>query len=109
MTAKRKLKITTDMLMIIMLPFLMAYQLIGEAVHEWIGMGMFLLFLCHHLLNGNWHKNLLKGKYNKYRLLLTGMDLILFITRRVTIIVPGDSVQALSVQEVPEVGSHDCA
>ena len=30
-------------------------------------------------------------------------------TRRVTIIVPGDSVQALSVQEVPEVGSHDCA
>ena len=30
-------------------------------------------------------------------------------TRRVTIIVPGDSVQALSVQEVPEVGNHDCA
>ena len=44
-------------------------------------------------------------------------------TRRVTIIVPGDSVQARtyiykqmggspgdgSVQEVPEVGSHDCA
>ena len=26
--------------------------------------------------------------------------------RRVTIIVPGDSVQALSLQEVPEVGSH---
>ena len=25
---------------------------------------------------------------------------------RVTIIVPGDSVQALSLQEVPEVGSH---
>ena len=33
----------------------------------------------------------------------------LFGDRRVTIIVPGDSVQALSVQEVPEVGSHDCA
>lgn len=26
--------------------------------------------------------------------------------RRVTIIVPGDSVEALSLQEVPEVGSH---
>ena len=26
--------------------------------------------------------------------------------RRVTIIVPGDSVQARSLQEVPEVGSH---
>lgn len=29
--------------------------------------------------------------------------------RRVTIIVPGDSVQALSVQEVPEVDGHECA
>ena len=28
-------------------------------------------------------------------------------TRRVTIIVPGDSVQALSVQEVPEVRSEE--
>ena len=30
-------------------------------------------------------------------------------TRRVTIIVPGDSVQALSVQEVPEVEQDGCA
>ena len=30
-------------------------------------------------------------------------------TRRVTIIVPGGSVKALSVQEVPEGGRHDCA
>ena len=28
--------------------------------------------------------------------------------RRVTIIVPGDSVEALSVQEVPEVTRHEC-
>ncbi len=27
-------------------------------------------------------------------------------TRRVTIIVPGDSVEALSVQELPEVSDH---
>lgn len=30
-------------------------------------------------------------------------------TRRVTIIVPGDSVQARRFREVPEVGAHDCA
>ena len=29
--------------------------------------------------------------------------------RRVTIIVPGSSVQTVAVQEVPEVVSHDCA
>lgn len=79
MTEKRKLQIITDVLMTVMLPLLMAYQLIGEAVHEWIGVGMFLLFLCHHLLNRHWHTNLLKGKYNKYRLLLTGIDILLFI------------------------------
>ena len=30
-------------------------------------------------------------------------------TRRVTIIVPGGRVEARAGQEVPEVGSHDCA
>lgn len=30
--------------MIIMLPVLMAYKLVGETVHEWCGIGMFLLF-----------------------------------------------------------------
>lgn len=30
-------------------------------------------------------------------------------TRRITVIVPGDSVRALSVQEVPEVGGNECA
>lgn len=30
-------------------------------------------------------------------------------TRRITVIVPGDSVKALSVQEVPEVDSNECA
>ena len=30
-------------------------------------------------------------------------------TRRITVIVPGDSVKALSVQEVVEVGGNECA
>lgn len=30
-------------------------------------------------------------------------------TRRITIIVPGDSVKSLSVQEVPGVSGHECA
>lgn len=35
MTAKRKIQILIDILMTVMLPFLMAYQLIGEAIHEY--------------------------------------------------------------------------
>lgn len=44
MTAKRKFQIVIDMMMTVMLPLLMAYQLIGEALHEWMGSCMLLLF-----------------------------------------------------------------
>ncbi len=79
MTAKRKFQILVDMMMTVMLPLLMAYQLIGEAVHEWLGICMFLLFLCHHLVNAYWHRNLLKGRYNRTRLIGTVIDILLFI------------------------------
>lgn len=79
MTTKRKFQIVIDMMMTVMLPILMAYQLVGEAVHEWIGICMFLLFLCHHLLNSHWHRNLLKGKYNGIRLIGTVIDILLLI------------------------------
>lgn len=79
MTAKRKFQIAIDMMMTVMLPLLMAYQLIGEAVHEWLGIYMFLLFLCHHLLNQHWYRNLLKGRYNSICLIGTVIDILLFI------------------------------
>lgn len=61
------LKIVLDVLMTLALLFLMGYQFWGEAPHEWVGAGMFVLFLIHHLLNGSWHKNLLHGKYTPMR------------------------------------------
>lgn len=79
MTAKRKFQIVIDMMMTVMLPLLMAYQRIGEEVHEWLGTCMVLLFLCHHLLNIHWHRHLLKGRYNSLRLLGTIIDILLFI------------------------------
>ncbi len=84
MTAKRKIQILIDILMTVMLPFLMAYQLIGEAIHEWIG--MCLLFLCHHILNWHWHKNILKGRYNLFRIVETTVDILLFIIMAVLMI-----------------------
>lgn len=79
MTAKRKFQIVIDMMMAVMLPLLMAYQLIGEALHKWMGSCMLLLFLTHHLLNSHWHKNILKGSYNRLRMLGTAIDILLFI------------------------------
>ena len=38
-----------DLLLTIALLLMMSYSLIGEAVHEWIGEGMFLLIIAHIL------------------------------------------------------------
>lgn len=68
MKPKMVLKIGTDIAMTAALLLLMAYSLIGEKAHEWIGVGMFLLFVLHHILNGKWSSNLLKGKYTVLRI-----------------------------------------
>ena len=54
--------------MTVVLLFLMSYSLIGEALHEWLGIGMFVLFLLHHILNCKWSSRLFKGKYTPYRI-----------------------------------------
>ena len=40
-----KIKIAVDAAMSVSMLLLMAYGLVGEAAHEWIGMGMFALFV----------------------------------------------------------------
>lgn len=61
MKPKAAAKIAVDILMTLGLLFLMGYQFWGDVAHEWAGAGMFLLFVAHHILNGNWYKSLLHG------------------------------------------------
>lgn len=79
MKPKVKFKIGVDILMTLVLLFLMGYQFWGDVAHEWAGAGMFLLFLVHHILNGNWHKGLLRGKYSPSRFFMLVIDLLLFL------------------------------
>ena len=53
MKLKFAAKIIIDILMTLALLCLMGYQLCGDAAHEWVGAGMFLLFIVHHILNFN--------------------------------------------------------
>ena len=62
-------KIVIDMVMTILLLFLMARQITGELAHEWLGAGMFVLWIAHHILNRNWHCQLFKGKYTPMRIM----------------------------------------
>lgn len=73
MNPKMIMKIATDVGMTILLLLLMAYELIGQAVHEWIGIGIFVLFLLHHILNSRWSRSILKGKYTLLRIWQTAL------------------------------------
>ena len=76
MKPKAIIKLAVDVVMTLALLFLMGYHLWGEVLHEWIGMGMFVLFIAHHILNGKWHKALFKGKYNALRILTLCIDFL---------------------------------
>lgn len=79
MKPKAILKIVVDALMTLGLLFLMGYQFWGDAAHEWAGAEMFLLFIVHHILNGNWYKSLFQGKYAPSRIFQLVVDVLVFL------------------------------
>lgn len=74
MKLKMKIKIGIDFLMTVLLLLLMAYQVVGETLHEWFGAAMLVLFLVHNVLNIKWYKNLFKGKYKPVRIFGTALN-----------------------------------
>ena len=58
------IKRIVDVCMTVLLLCLMAYQVTGEALHEWIGIGMTVLVIIHQILNRKWYGAIFKGKYN---------------------------------------------
>lgn len=75
MKQKQKIKICVDLLMTVLLLCLMAYQIIGQELHEWFGAGMLVLFLLHNALNIKWYGHLFKGKYTPLRIVQTIVNL----------------------------------
>ena len=64
---KNALKKLTDFLMTVVLLCLMACQVTGEVLHEWLGMGMTALLILHHVLNRRWYAALFRGRYTPFR------------------------------------------
>lgn len=79
MKPKMKFKICIDLIMTILLLCQMAYMLIGEITHEWLGAAMFILFILHHALNIRWYKNLVKGRYTGVRILQTVVNFLVLV------------------------------
>lgn len=80
MPTKQKIKCTVDLGMTVLLSLLMAYSLVGEAAHEWLGMAMLALFILHHALNFKWLKNVRNGRYSGFRVLQTALAALILLT-----------------------------
>lgn len=75
----KKARMIIDILMMLIIPLLMAYSLIGENIHEVLGITMFALFIAHHVINRKWWSSIFKGKYNAVRVLNTAVNLFLAV------------------------------
>lgn len=80
MKPKAIVKYALDAIMTVLLLLLMAFELVGRAAHEWIGVGMFVVFVLHHLLNRGWMKNLFRGTYTPLRVLQTVVAALVFLS-----------------------------
>ncbi len=71
------IKRIVDVVLTVLLLFLMAYQVTGDVLHEWLGIGMTAVLLLHHILNRKWYSSLFKGKYTPYRITVTAVNTLL--------------------------------
>lgn len=76
----RLLKITVDIAMTALFLVMMAYHITGNVLHEWLGTMLFVLFIIHHILNWRWYGRIFRGRYTVVRILMTGVNVLLFIS-----------------------------
>ena len=79
MINNKRTRLIMDIGMVILLPLLMAYSLIGEAFHEIIGTVMMILFTIHLIQNRKWIAAIPRGRYNVRRTFQTILDLLLLV------------------------------
>ena len=73
-----------DIGMTVLLLLQMAYQVMGEAAHEWLGMAMTALVIVHQILNRRWYGAMLKGRYTAYRVASTCVNVLLLASFALT-------------------------
>lgn len=78
LTAKFKKRILDFAMMALSLLLMggpMAFEHPG--VHGWMGVSLFVLWICHNILNRNFYKSLFRGKYAAARIIMTSVNLAL--------------------------------
>ena len=52
-----------DSLMLILYIIEMGEKYVGNAVHEWLGVALMIVFIIHNILNRKWYKTIFKGSF----------------------------------------------
>ena len=73
------IKRCVDAAMTLVLFLLMAYQVTGGTLHEWLGIAMTALVIFHNILNRSRLLAFGKGRYTPYRIALTVNDILLLL------------------------------
>ena len=81
MTRPQRLRMTIDITMTILSIILMGgnYLFPADIVHEILGVGLFVLWAVHIILNRRWYGAIFKGKYNPYRVMQTVINSCILI------------------------------
>ena len=81
MTKPQRLRMTIDITMTILSIILMGgnYLFPADLVHEILGVGLFVLWAVHIILNRRWYGAIFKGKYNPYRVMQTVINCCILI------------------------------
>jgi hypothetical protein len=80
MKTKARIKVVLDVVMTVILMAQMAYHVAGDKAHKIMGSLLLLLFIVHNIVNRNWYKGLLKGKYGPARIIRTIINVLLAIS-----------------------------
>ena len=81
MTKTQRLRMTIDITMTILSIILMGgnYLFPADLVHEILGVGLFVLWALHIILNRRWYGAIFRGKYNPYRVMQTVINCCILI------------------------------
>ena len=81
MTKTQRLRMTIDITMTILSIILMGgnYLFPADIVHEILGVGLFVLWALHIILNRHWYGAIFRGKYNPYRVMQTVINCCILI------------------------------
>lgn len=79
MNHQRIKRIVIDVCMLFCLLGLMLHMRLGQYMHEYLGVIMFVLFVVHHIFQSQWFHSLRKGKYSFRRKMILSVNILLMV------------------------------